>query len=359
MYNVNEKCLIYLSCFDFLTYEKLDKLIYAFETPEKLIHKLIDRKYEVLKILTQKEYDIILNNLSEEVLDKYLQKLEKAKVKCITYFSENYPEKLKYIDKPPYVLYCKGDLSLLNSKSIGIVGSRKPTSYGENITEEFAKNLAENGLTIVSGLAYGTDKIANQIGLKYGKTIAVLGAGFNHIYPATHADIANKIAENGLLISEYHADIKPQNYQFIHRNRIIAGISDALLVTEAAEKSGSMHTVAFALDAGKEVFAVPGNVNSENSKGTNKLIKTAQGCCVTDYTDILEVMKIKPKFKNSVIHKNTIEEQMILQALSNGEKHFEELLLLTKLDTKTLNTCLTTLSISGIIKKLSGNKYTF
>ena len=356
-YNTNEKCLIYLSCFQFLTYEKLDKLIYLCETPEKLIHKLIDKKYEILKILSLEEYERILKYLDDDVLKAYLKKLEDANIKCVTYYSDNYPEKLKHIDKPPYILYCKGDLSLLNSPSIAIVGSRKPTSYGEIITKQFTEGLVDNGLTIVSGLAYGVDKIANEVAVSRGKTIAVLGGGFNQIYPKINTDLASKIAEKGLLVSEYHIDTKPQSYHFISRNRIIAGLCDAVLITEAAEKSGSMHTKEFALDVGKDVFAVPGNINSENSKGTNKLIKCTQAHIATTYTDILDRLNIKPKQIKTVVDKKTDNEQLIVNALKNGERHFEELLLITKLDTKTLNTCLTTLTIRGIIKKLTGNYY--
>lgn len=359
MYSIDEKFLIYLSCFEFLTYDKLDKLLYSYQTPSKLIHNFIEKKYDITKIISEEEYNKILKYLDQNIINTYLKKLEDQNIVCITYYSENYPEKLRQIENPPFILYCKGDLSLLNTKSIAIVGTRKPTSYGEGITKDFAEGLANNGLTIVSGLAYGVDKIANETALKYGKTIAVLGGGFNNIYPAVNTNLANEIAKNGLLISEYHIDVKPKHYYFPVRNRIIAGLADAVLITEASEKSGSMHTKEYALDFGREVYAVPGNINSENSAGTNKLIKSGQGYCVTCYQDVLEEMKIQITTKKDSQKdiKLSSNEKLVVDCLKKGEKHFEEIIALTHLDIKTANTCLTTLSIRGIIKRLAGNYY--
>ncbi len=207
----------------------------------------------------------------------------------ITINDDNYPSKLKNIYDPPKKLYVLGDYKILNDFSIGIVGTRRCTRYGKNIAKSFSYNLAKCGINIISGMAIGIDTSAH-IGtiMGKGKTIAILGSGFKHIYPKENMDLLNKIIETGgAIVTEYQEDEYPLPEHFPKRNRIISGLSDGIVVVEAGKRSGSLITVDFALDQGKEVFAVPGDINSKTSKGTNNLIQDGAKL-VTNILDILE-----------------------------------------------------------------------
>lgn len=214
-------------------------------------------------------------------------KIEELKIN-----DKNYPLKLKNIIYPPKKLYYIGNINLLNNKSIAIIGSRNCSEYGKNVAKNFAEKLSNEGITIISGLAKGIDTFAH-IGTLKNKvnTIAVLGSGLDEIYPKENIELFKNISKGGgLIISEYPLGTKPLKQNFPARNRIISGISDGVLVVEAKLKSGTKITVDFALDQGKDVFVIPGSIYSENSEGTNELIK--QGAIpVTDYKEILEYIK--------------------------------------------------------------------
>lgn len=212
----------------------------------------------------------------------------KYKVVKIDMKSKWYPDKLKNISGPPKVLFCLGNLELLNAKSIAIIGSRDYSAYGERATKEFSYNLAKNDICIVSGLAKGIDAFAHKGCLSAGgKTIAVLGNGLDIIYPKENEKLFYRIIENdGLVISEYPLGTKPKKQHFPARNRIISGLSDGVLVIEARKNSGTNITVDFALEQGKDVFVIPGNIYSKTSDGTNFLI-TEGAIPVLTYKDIL------------------------------------------------------------------------
>ena len=209
-------------------------------------------------------------------------------IKRITIESEKYPELLKQIYDPPKGLYIMGNIDILNNPSIAIVGCREATEYGKKAATYFAYNLAKQNINIVSGLAKGIDSFSHIGALQAnGKTIAVIGSGLDIIYPKENAYLAKRILEQGgAIVSEYPLGTKPQKEHFPARNRIISGLSQAVLVVEAKEKSGSLITADFAMEQGKEVFAVPGNINSLNSVGTNNLIKDG-ATPVSNYSDIL------------------------------------------------------------------------
>lgn len=215
----------------------------------------------------------------------------KFKVIKINMNSKWYPERLRNIDSPPKELYCLGNLELLNYKnSIAIIGSRNCSVYGERVAKEFAEGLSKNDVCIVSGLARGIDAFAHIGCLNTnGKTIAVLGSGLDMIYPKENEKLFYKIFQNdGLIISEYPLGTKPLKQHFPARNRIISGLSDGVLVIEARKNSGTNITVDFALEQGKDIFVIPGNIYSKTSDGTNFLIKEG-AIPVTTYEDILEV----------------------------------------------------------------------
>lgn len=213
----------------------------------------------------------------------------KYKVIKINVDSKYYPERLRNIDSPPKQLYCLGNLELLNYKNnIAMIGSRNCSSYGERVAKEFAYNLAKEDICIVSGLAKGIDSFSHIGALNArGKTIAVLGSGLDNIYPKENIKLVEEIIKNnGLVISEYPLGTKPLKYHFPERNRIISGLSDSVLVVEARKNSGTNITVEFALEQGKDVFVIPGNIYSKTSDGTNFLM-TEGAIPVLSYKDIL------------------------------------------------------------------------
>jgi len=357
----NDKALLLLDNFDFLTYKKKEKLLSLVEEPKMFLDlkTLTDNSQEILSFITQEEFDILKNQLNETTYEKILNNLNLSNVKFLTIHSNNYPKSLINTDAPPFVLYCKGDISLLNSSCFAVVGSRHITSYGKVVTEKFTTDLVKAGFTIVSGLASGVDTVAHSTTLKnHGKTIAVLAGGLNEIYPSTNTNLAKDIVENnGLLISEVRLNKKPESFMFPIRNRIISGLSRGVLITEAQEKSGVIHTKNYALDYGKDVFAVPGSIFSSSSVGTNRMIVNGQAKAVINSEDILDEYNISLEKITKASYNYSIEESVIINELSKGEKTFQELSIATKYETKSLNTLLTTLLIRGIIKKLAGNIY--
>lgn len=205
------------------------------------------------------------------------QRIEQDKrvTKIITWMDKEYPVSLRSIPDPPLALYATGDISLLSvDKSISVIGTRKPSNQGKDKLNYIITPIIKAGYTIVSGLAYGIDKFAHERTLECaGKTIAVLGGGFHHLYPREHLHLCKQIAQTGLVLSEYAPNVRPQKYHFPERNRIISGLTKGTLVVEATERSGTLITVDQALDQGKEVFAVPGNPLHPQTTGCNQLIQ--------------------------------------------------------------------------------------
>lgn len=213
-------------------------------------------------------------------------------MKTVYQAQTNYPEKLNKIYAPPAKLYVLGDETILNKPAIAIVGCRDASYYGKKVAFQFAYELAKKGIVIVSGLARGIDIYSHLGAVKAnGQTIAVLGSGFNHIYPVEHKDYCKQIIQTGgAIITEYEPKTKPEKMNFPARNRLISGLSEGVLVVEAKQKSGTLITVDYALDQGKDVFVIPGNITSNYSYGTNELIK--QGAkLVSSVDDILEELK--------------------------------------------------------------------
>lgn len=354
-YSKEEKFLIALSRLPFFSALKFHKMLEYFGDCSEIIDAVIKNGDEVRSFFTAEQIEDIIESF--KTVDNFIQNLEKSNVFCCTYISKDYSLLLKQISDFPIVLYCKGDISLLSTKCFAIVGSRTPTNYGKGTTHNFSKNLARSGLTIVSGLSMGVDKISHEACLEVrGKTIAVLGGGFNKIYPSMNFNLANEIATKGLLLSEYPPSASPTRYTFPARNRIIAGLSLGTLITEAGEKSGSLYTKEYTLDYNRNLYLVPGNITSPLSKELNRLIKTCQGFCVLSFEDILSDLGFeKQKLENVV--QLSINEKLILDIVEKEETHFDTLLSLTNLEPKILNSCLTTMCIRGIIRKLAGNFY--
>lgn len=293
-------------------------------------------------------------------IQKVIEYLALKQIGATTFISSDYPISLKEIEPMPVVIYYKGDLSLLSNKLLlGIVGTRKPTRYGRSITENFTKVLSKEGVITVSGLAYGIDsEVARNTLQVKGKTVAVLGGGLNAIYPSSNASLATEIVEKGgIVLSEYFPSVRPTKYSFPERNRIISGLSNGVLVIEAGLKSGSLITAMHAIEQNKELFVVPGNIDSKESAGSNKLIEELPHAFTINPEYILEHFGLKKQEKESVSHQYTLEESRVVEALCGDSKSFDELCEILKEDSKTLNLLLTEMEISGIIKKLPGNYY--
>ena len=208
-----------------------------------------------------------------EAAHKEFDRLKKKGYSLVTFEDNDYPVYLKEIFDPPPVLYCAGRAEALHGPAVAVVGSRSPTPYGRAVAERLAADLASRGIVIVSGLALGIDAIAHWGALDAGRTVAVLGSGFENVYPRQNRRLMDKIVESGAVVTEFPLDVAPLPPNFPRRNRVISGLSRAVVVVEAAEKSGSLHTAKFALEQNREVMAVPGNVTSDLSRGTNALIR--------------------------------------------------------------------------------------
>lgn len=208
----------------------------------------------------------------DDKLDVDVKKIQ-SECKIVSIFDDIYPQKLREIYRPPLLLFCRGNLDLLNTKSVGIVGARNPTNYSSEILHNLIPHLVRQKMTVVSGLAQGVDGLSHKLTINnHGQTIAVLGNGLNCFYPVKNEKLQREIFKKGLVISEYLPDTTPARFRFPARNRIIAGLSDHLIVTEAKQKSGSLITANVALNENRNVWAVPGPIDSPLSKGTNELI---------------------------------------------------------------------------------------
>lgn len=283
------------------------------------------------------------------------------KVKKLTIKKGGFLEKLHNIPDPPKSLFVLSSNleQLFGLPSVAIVGSRKASAYGRTVTTQLTTELAARGVVVVSGLALGVDSIAHSAAVGAGaKTIAVLPCGLDRIYPATHTQLARDILKTGgALISEYPEGTFPYKPHFIERNRLIAGLADAVLIPEAATKSGSLHTAEFALEQGKAVLAVPGNITSETSQGTNSLIK-AGATPVTSVEDILYALDIPATaIPRQLPLADTKEQQAILELLQQGYNDGAELLALTNIEPALFNQSLTLLEINGYIRAVGGNRW--
>jgi len=299
------------------------------------------------------------NNVNEEKIGKIL---EQENITCVLKDDENYPELLKEIYDAPFCLFTRGELNN-EGFSLAVVGPRKFSPYGKQITEEIVSELANQGIVIISGLALGIDSIAHSATLQAGgTTVAVLGSGINdrHIYPAKHRGLAENIVnKGGAVISEYPPGALPSKFTFPRRNRIVAGMSLGTLVIEAAEGSGALITAQSALDNNREVFAVPQNITSPNSAGVNQLIKNGAHpvTCAQDIIDALDLKDIKNFISNREIVPDSPAEAKLLEFLSREPIHVDSLVKKTKLDSPSVNATLTLMEMKGKVRNMGGMNY--
>lgn len=280
--------------------------------------------------------------------------------KQVSIEDKNYPKSLKKIKNPPKVLYYRGSFIKEDEKLFAIVGTRIPSDYGKEVTLKISFELAESGVTIISGMAPGIDTIAHKSAVEKGmRTIAVLGTGLDEesIYPKDNIGLSREIIKNGgCLISELPPGTRGSKFSFPKRNRIVSGLSSGVLVVEAKEKSGSLITAKYAKEQGKNLFAVPGSIFSSNSKGSNSLIKEGAKI-VTNTNDILETLDISSvELKGNLLIEDA-DEKLIINQLKEESLDINKIIEKTGLSPSAVATKLALMEISGIIRNLGGNVY--
>lgn len=293
-------------------------------------------------------------------LEQYLHQVEKNHIQVLTWNDLEYPVHLKEIDQPPPVIFVKGAITRDDSWSVAIVGTRAVTAYGRQVTEELASVLAQNGVTVVSGLARGVDAVAHNAALKAGgRTLAVLGSGVDKIYPPEHRQMAEHIENHGAVISDYAPGTAPDSANFPPRNRIISGLSMAVVVVEAGEISGALITAEFAADQGRDVFAVPGPIHALQSKGTNKLISNGARILLKP-SDVLEALDLTRNIEQREIRKavpTDATEAAVLNVLSADPSHVDEIRARLSLPVEKISAALTMMELKGLVRQVGGMNY--
>lgn len=353
--NIDQKTLLWLSKSN-ISNKQFTKLLDYFGTLRELWDNFEDEKNNLTLFKTN-----TINKLhfSKRTIEETIFRLKAEGAEIVTVYDENYPKRLKNVENSPYLLYYKGNLKNINNTTIAVVGSRKATSYGKWATEKLCSELAQLGVNIVSGLAMGIDTIAHKTALKYNAlTFGVIGCGINVVYPKKNLELYKQLFEKGAVITEYSLDMQPLAFNFHDRNRIISGLSDGVLVIEAQEKSGTLITAGHGANQGREIFAVPGNIDSLYSKGTNLLIK--DGAKITTSIDdiVEEILELKEKTnhnRNFDYSKLTDDELKIIDCLKSGENTIEKLSVSTKMETGFILSNLTLLEMKGAIT-VSANK---
>ena len=293
-------------------------------------------------------------------LDKVWEKIESQGIKILTWGDHEYPSRLKEIDQPPPVLYIRGEYLPDDLFAVAIVGTRKVTPYGRQVTEEIASYLAANGMTVVSGLARGVDAIAHQSALRAGgRTIGILGSGVDKIYPPEHRGLADQMMERGAIISDYAVSTPPEASNFPPRNRIISGLSLAVVVIEAAETSGALITAEFAAEQGREVFAVPGSILAPQSKGTNRLIQNGALPLLTpaDLMQALDIHRIGEQKSARKILPMDETEAKVLNVLGREPLHVDEIRNQSGLPIEKISATLALMELKGMVRQVGGMNY--
>lgn len=294
-------------------------------------------------------------------LDAEMEKIEALGLGVLTWESDQYPSLLRHIDYPPPLIYLRGDILPADEWAVAVVGTRTPSAYGKEVVRRLAGGLAENGITIVSGLAFGIDGSAHQAALDAGaRTLAVFGCGLDTIYPWRHRDLADRIAESGALISDYPLGTKPEAGNFPPRNRLISGLSLGTLVVEAGVKSGALITAGYALEQGRETFAVPGNIYNRTSAGVNALIQRGEAKLVTCVKDILEELNLTMVVQHTEAREvvpDTPTEKELLACIGAEPTHIDEVIRHSGLPTATVSSTLSMMELKGMVRRVDNARY--
>jgi DNA processing protein len=310
--------------------------------------------------LDRRAFRNLLKVRREVDLDQVLRRVVENGAHVLTWESPNYPDLLQQISDPPPVLFVKGELTPSDEWAVAMVGTRKATAYGKEVARQVAGELARNHVTVVSGMARGIDGIAHRAALEAGsRTIAVLGCGVDRVYPPEHRELAQQIAENGALISDYPMGTAPEGKNFPPRNRIISGLSRGTIVVEAGLRSGALITADFAADQGREVFAVPGNIFSPASKGCNRLLRDGAHV-VTEARDILETLHLDQLAEKQVARAVLPEdatEATIFDQLSHEPSHVDDIARSIDLPVEDVSSTLVMMELKGMVRQVGTLQY--
>ncbi len=293
-------------------------------------------------------------------LQEVWEEIVSQNINVMTWDDAAYPARLREISQPPPILYLRGEITTEDAWAVAIVGTRRVTAYGRQVTEEVATFLAQNGITVVSGLARGVDAIAHQAALKAGgRTIAVLGSGVNRIYPPEHRNLAEQIAQSGAVISDYAPNTPPEGSNFPPRNRIISGLSLATIVIEAGKTSGALITADFALEQGREIFALPGNIFAPQSKGPNKLIQKGAHPLLRpqDILETLDLTRINQHRSAQQALPTDATELQLLSVLSHEPLHVDEIRAKTALAVEKVSSTLVMMELKGMVRHVGNMNY--
>ena len=336
------------------------KLLSVFGTPESIFKAEIDELLSVEGVGINRAKNIKGFSSWKDV-ERRINVLEKRGIKAVCFDESSYPELLREIEDAPIIIYMKGDIHPQDRYAVAIVGSRKPTPYGTSVTEKISEDLAAMGFTIVSGMARGIDGISHKSALRAGgRTIAVLGSGLDRPYPPENKGLMDKIVSSGCVISEFPPGTPPDKENFPRRNRLISGLSLGVLVIEATADSGSLITAGYALEQNREVFAVPGNITSPTSEGTNNLIK--KGAMLTRKADDI-VEELAPVLKGFIKSKEkakmevTDEEMNLCNILTGEPKHIDVISRESRLPSSKILGVLLGLELKGIVRQTTGKRF--
>ena len=319
-------------------------------------------EFELQKIgLDKRAINTFLKTRQEIDLDVELARLERANISLLTWETEKYPSYLREIPNPPPLIYYQGEILEQDRWAVAVVGTRRLTAYGRQVTKDLVAGLVQNNITVVSGLARGIDAIAHKTAVDLGgRTLAVLGSGLDCIYPADNRTLAQEIAQgHGAIISEYGLGVQPEAKNFPPRNRIISGLSLGVIIVEAGTRSGALITTNFALEQDREVFAVPGNINSPASQGPNKLIQEGAKL-VTRVEDVLEELNLHMVAERTAVQlvlPETAEEIALYTQLSGQPVHIDELSRATGLPSALVSSTLTLMELKGMVQQVGGMNY--
>lgn len=366
---MKEKFLyIWLSNLQFLSYNEIDNLISVYDGDIEKMY-LDTNISTITQNLSSKKKDLYIKSKNKNTLNGQLKYIVENNIEVITYNDKKYPRSLKNIYDPPYTIYCKGVTELLNSGcGVAIVGARKCSEYGRNVVNYIVNGLCGYDIPIISGMAKGIDGEAHRVCIRYGKpTIAVLGCGIDIIYPKENVDIAQSITKEGCIISEFPIGTKPFASNFPRRNRIISGLSSDVVVIEAKYRSGSLITANIAIEQGKNVYAVPGDIFREESMGCNELIQQGafalynKNLIFDTSIEIREFLNLKTNddlyLKNQECSDNIQKQSIKIINKLDYPKDVYELSRDTNIDIIEMNRMLTNLEIDGVIGKNYMNKY--
>jgi DNA processing protein len=294
-------------------------------------------------------------------LDDIWEQIQSQGIQVLIWDDEGYPERLRQIHNPPPVLYLRGTLEAEDHWAVAIVGTRRITPYGRQVADRIAVKLVNSGITVVSGLALGVDTAAHQASLDAGgRTLAVLGCGVDRIYPPKNRRLAEKIMVNGALISDYAPGTPPEASNFPPRNRIISGLSLATVVVEAGVKSGALITANFAVEQGREVFAVPGNVFAPQSRGPNRLIQNGAHPLLDpqEILDILDLTRVTEQQEARIVLPANATEAQLFEVLSHEPIHVDEVRAQTNLSIEEVTATLALMELKGMVRQVGGMRYT-